>query len=79
MTEHQELLSVRDHWSEWIAVAVSVAIVVLLLAERKLSGDIYWDLSAGRWMWNHHAVLMVNRLSWSHSHARWINIEWLWG
>jgi len=79
MIEHHKLLPVRDQWSEWIGVAVSVAIVVLLLAERKLSGDIYWDLSAGRWMWTHHAVLTVNRLSWSHSHARWINIEWLWG
>lgn len=68
-----------ERWGDWISVGVGTAIAILLLAQRKLSGDVYWDLAAGRWMWQHHAVLMVNQLSWNHDHIRWINIEWLWG
>lgn len=69
----------KDHGTEWAGVGVTTALAILLLIERRLSGDVYWDLTAGRWMWQHHRVLTVNVLSWNHYGARWINLEWLWG
>lgn len=62
-----------------LVAAATVAVLIANLMRLQLAGDAYWDLAAGRWMWDHHAVLTFNALSWSHPHAPWVNTEWLWG
>ena len=57
------------------AWAYALALIVLCLPV--LSPDVWWHLSAGRWIWAHGAVPAVDSFSFTRAGAPWIDFEWL--
>jgi len=51
-----------------------LALIVLCLPV--LSPDVWWHLSAGRWIWAHGAVPASDWLSFTRAGAPWIDFEW---
>jgi hypothetical protein len=65
--------------SLWAWVACVSALTVLSVCSERIQGDAWWDLTIGRWEWQHHTLALVN-LWGSHALGRpWINPEWAWG
>ncbi|MBI4370844.1 MAG: hypothetical protein HY552_00955 [Elusimicrobia bacterium] len=57
------------------AWAYALASVVFLLPV--VNPDIWWHLSAGRWIWEHGAVPAADSFSFTRAGAPWIDFEWL--
>ncbi|HNW44652.1 MAG TPA: hypothetical protein PKI19_09125 [Elusimicrobiales bacterium] len=57
--------------------AAGLAIAALAIAMPVLNPDIYWHLSAGRWMALHRALPSADFLSWTERGAPWTDFEWL--
>ncbi len=57
--------------------AAGLAIAALAIAMPVLNPDIYWHLSAGRWMTLHRALPSADFLSWTERGAPWTDFEWL--
>lgn len=56
------------------AWAYALALIVLCLPVR--SPDVWWHLSAGRWIWAHGAAPSVETFSFTLAGAPWIDFEW---
>ncbi len=56
------------------AWAYALALIVLCLPV--LSPDVWWHLSAGRWIWAHAAVPVADSFSFTRAGAAWIDFEW---
>ncbi len=56
------------------AWAYALALVVFCLPV--LSPDVWWHLSAGRWIWAHVAVPATDAFSFTRAGAPWIDFEW---
>lgn len=63
-----------------LVIMTGILFIGLEIVSRHVSGDVYWDLSTGRWQWLHSQVLRTNPFSWGPgaTHA-WVNNEWAWG
>ena len=61
--------------SAFRAWAYALALIVLCLPV--MSPDVWWHLSAGRWIWTHGSVPLSDPLSFTHAGAAWIDFEWL--
>lgn len=57
------------------AWAKALALVVLALP--LYNPDLFWHLSAGRWMWAHGAVPRVDAFSFTRGGEAWLDFEWL--
>jgi hypothetical protein len=62
---------------EGLVRAWAYALALLVLAFPLFNPDVYWQLSAGRWIWAHHAVPRVDVLSFTRAGTPWIDFEWL--
>ncbi|MEQ1918842.1 MAG: hypothetical protein ABL955_06545 [Elusimicrobiota bacterium] len=56
------------------AWAYALALIVLCLPV--LSPDVWWHLTAGRWIWAHAAVPVVDSFSFTRAGTAWIDFEW---
>lgn len=56
------------------AWAYALALIVFCLPVA--SPDVWWHLSAGRWIWAHASVPSVDAFSFTHAGAPWIDFEW---
>jgi hypothetical protein len=56
------------------AWAYALALIVLCLPV--LSPDVWWHLSAGRWIWAHGSVPFSDAFSFTRAGAPWIDFEW---
>ena len=56
------------------AWAYVLALIVLCLPV--LSPDVWWHLSAGRWIWAHGSVPVTDAFSFTRAGAPWIDFEW---
>ena len=55
-----------------------VAVVAILVALGPIAdGDIYWHVAAGRWMFEHRALLRVDPFTVSAAGRAWIDVHWL--
>ena len=62
---------------EGLVRAWAYALALLVLAFPIFNPDVFWHLSAGRWIWSHHAVPRVDALSFTRAGTPWIDFEWL--
>ena len=56
------------------AWAYALALIVFCLPV--MSPDVWWHLSAGRWIWAHRSVPFVDAFSFARAGAPWIDFEW---
>mgnify|MGYP001609910939 FL=1 len=56
------------------AWAYALALIVLCLPV--LSPDVWWHLSAGRWIWAHASVPVTEAFSFTREGTPWIDFEW---
>ena len=56
------------------AWAYALALTVLCLPV--LSPDVWWHLSAGRWIWAHASVPVADAFSFTREGTPWIDFEW---
>jgi len=60
----------------WSFLLVAVAVVFAQVAHQGLSGDVYWQWAAGRWMLRTHQVLKNDPFSYTLYHHPWVAEEW---
>jgi hypothetical protein len=65
-----------DLWS-WLALAPSLALVVLALAGPIASGDLWWHLRTGQWILDHGALPETDPFSHTAGDTHWILQEYL--
>jgi hypothetical protein len=61
----------------WMPAALSAALAAACFGLPLSNPDVFWHLSAARWMLAHGAVPRVDWLSWTMSGAPWADFEWL--
>jgi hypothetical protein len=59
-----------------LGLALAVCFLTAVTLDRRLSTDVFWQMTAGQWMLAHHAVIGLDPFSYTESHRRWINDEW---
>jgi hypothetical protein len=59
-----------------MGLAVGALYLVAMTLNRKLSTDVFWQVTAGQWILAHHAVPGLDAFSYTETHRRWINDEW---
>lgn len=57
--------------------AWAIALALFVLALPVFNPDVFWHLSAGRWIWEHGRVPTTDPLSFTRHGAPWIDFEWL--
>jgi hypothetical protein len=57
--------------------AWAYALALVVLAFPFFNPDVFWHLSAGRWIWEHLAVPRAEAFSFTHAGEPWIDFEWL--
>ncbi len=72
--DHRRVLSQRT--VELLGLTLAVAIVVAATLARRLTTDVFWSLTAGLWILNHHAVFGTDAFTYTEPHRRWIADEW---
>lgn len=66
----------RRRYEAWPLVALACLLVWPEMIHHGLSGDVYWQWAAGRWMLNHGQVIRRDVFSYTlHGHA-WVADEW---
>ncbi len=68
-------LSLRAH-PGWIVVLAMSAILLRCVMATGLSGDVYWQLAAGKWMLAHHAIVRHDVFSYTVRGRPWLDEEW---
>ncbi len=61
---------------ELLGLALGVAILVAATLARRLTTDVFWSLTAGLWILNHHALFGADAFTYTEPHRRWIADEW---
>ena len=56
--------------------AWAYALALIVFGLPVLSPDVWWHLSAGRWIWAHAAVPATDPFSFTRAGAPWIDFEW---
>ncbi len=67
---------VRPHKDEGALRAWAYAPALIVLCLPVLSPDVWWHLSAGRWIWTHASVPTTDAFSFTRAGAPWIDFEW---
>jgi tetratricopeptide (TPR) repeat protein len=58
--------------SGWVVAAVAFVVALKRIADT----DVWWHLAAGRWMWEHHAVVTVDPFALTGPGAPWVSLTW---
>ncbi len=65
----------------FVFVGLSLFVPILDFIRYGLKGDFWWVWNSGRWMANHHRVLMKNPAAWNGTALAgkpWVDLEWAW-
>jgi len=60
----------------YIVVAGACAVLLRQAMRSGLSGDVFYELAAGRWMLRHHAILRHDTFTYSVAGRAWLDEEW---
>ena len=64
-------------WVDHGAIAVFLAWTTVHATRRVASGDVWWHMVTGRYMWETRTFLPTDLFSYAHRGAPWVNISWL--
>ena len=62
--------------SDWLLVALLTAVAFLLGCYEMADSDIWWHLSGGRWILEHHRVPDLDPFTFGSQDRPWIDIHW---
>jgi hypothetical protein len=58
-------------------LVILIALIFIIAARTPLDSDLYWHLSAGRWMAENNKPLLMDPFSYTRVNQEWINHSWL--
>ncbi len=59
-----------------VGLALSIGVVVAATLDRRLTTDVFWSLTAGLSILNHHALFGTDAFTYIEPHRRWVADEW---
>jgi len=60
----------------WLGVVVGIVLLWHQAVSNGISGDVFWQWTAGRWMLAHHRVVMADPFSYTLRGHPWFDQEW---